>query len=157
VYSEVVKGVDTRSAIGLHVLQHVPDFVETNTILVHGQPMYSGYRGLYPVRVSTCIRVRGCRSNANRERRRTVPPVLPQEPNYVQVSRTLVFEKLGGFWYRFDFRYQHPDEWVTVVGGEPVAAALPEFPQLVFISKRQCDRKTIRKIERGDFGVPIHR
>jgi hypothetical protein len=51
VYSEIRQGIDTRSALGLHVMQHLLQYVETVTFL-DGRDVYThGWRGR-PVPVS---------------------------------------------------------------------------------------------------------
>jgi len=37
VYSEIRERIDARSALGLHVLQHLEDYVATNTFLKDGK------------------------------------------------------------------------------------------------------------------------
>src|SRR5580700_1309139 len=50
VYSEICKTIDTRSAIGLHVLQHINDFVATNVFIENGVVYRRSYRHIWPVR-----------------------------------------------------------------------------------------------------------
>jgi len=53
VYSEICRTIDTRSAIGLHVLQHVEDFIAVDTYIENGQVLernrrwFMRARGLY--------------------------------------------------------------------------------------------------------------
>jgi hypothetical protein len=157
VRGEVVRGVDARSAIGLHVLQHVPHFVETETMIVDGQPMSSGWGGPHPVRRLYVDPRTGLLRDARKKPRRRPAEPRP-EPNYLEVSPDEVYGKVDGLWYRLFFRLQEADEPVTLAGGRmALAGTLPGFPHRVVARKLQCDRKTVRKIERGDLGVPEHR
>ncbi len=134
VYGEVCAAIDTRSAIGFHVLQHVPDFVATDTFAV-GKVVYQRHRlgsewpvqGLYVHPKTGLLRYA--------EQRRWRPP--EREGNFVQAGELLEFDKRNGLWFRLDF-----------VAGEDGTRML--------VSRRQCDRKTIRQIERGDWGDIVY-
>jgi hypothetical protein len=63
VYSEIRERIDARSALGLHVLQHLEGYVATNTFLKDGQVFeYRRFgwveevRGLYVHPVSGLLR-----------------------------------------------------------------------------------------------------
>ncbi|MGH9672580.1 MAG: hypothetical protein ACRD44_05315 [Bryobacteraceae bacterium] len=69
------------------------------------------------------------------ESRRWRPP--EGEGNLVRVSEDLEFQKEDGLWFRVEYR--------TVDQTRMLEA------------RRQCDRKTIRQIERGDWGEIVAR
>src|SRR5579871_1071460 len=63
VYSEICRTIDTRSAIGLHVLQHVDGFIALDTFIENGKVFDRGWRypsevrGLYVHPVTGIIRM----------------------------------------------------------------------------------------------------
>jgi hypothetical protein len=136
VFSEIRKNLDTRSALGLHVMQHLEQFIAVKTFLIDGVVHARRWRGLDPVEglyvhpVSGLVRYLKPKP---RRRRRWNEPDPNREPNFVRLSPTTAFEKIDGIWYRF--------EYVILDDG------LSDL-----LSKRQCDSKTIRRIERGELG-----
>ena len=50
VYSEICRTIDTRSAIGLHVLQHVDGFIALDTFIQNGKVYERGWRSVMEVR-----------------------------------------------------------------------------------------------------------
>src|SRR5580704_9016317 len=133
VYSEICRTIDTRSAIGLHVLQHVEDFIAVDTFLENGKVCernrrwFMQARGLYVHPVTGIIR-RAKRRRFQSER---------AELSLLAVSETLEFEKIDGLWFQMEYRMCSPEE--SVMHGAP----------RVLVRKQQCDRKTIREIEQG--------
>lgn len=146
VYGEVLQGIDTRSAIGLHVLQHVPDFVWIETMLVNGQVVCLRWNGAHPVSGLYVDPRTGLLRDADRKKKRSGAATPAAEPNWVAVSQAEAYQKIDGLWFRVQFREPTPEEVASRGGNWPV-----------FVSKQQCDHKTIRKIERGDLGMPVHR
>jgi hypothetical protein len=63
VYSEICRTIDTRSAVGLHVLQHVEDFIAVDTFIENGEVRerrrywFMRPRGLYVHPVTGIIRL----------------------------------------------------------------------------------------------------
>ncbi len=147
VFSEIRQAVDTRSAVGLHVLQHIPNFVETETILVDGAVYCRGYGGLEPVYGLYVHPITGLLRDSKRSRRFRYARPAAGEPNFVFVSPTLGYEKIEGLWYRLEFQVNDP---------EP-ATWVPGFERVTVVAKQQCDKKTIRKIEDGVFGPMVRR
>jgi len=128
VYGEVCAAIDTRSAVGLHVLQHIPDIVTTKTFAI-GKVVYSRWWGMdMPVDGLYVDPRTGLLRHAQSRRSRPVQ----REGNLVRVSEGLEFQKRDGLWFRMEYR--------TVDQIRMLEAT------------RQCDRKTIRQIERGDWG-----
>ena len=133
VYSEICRTIDTRSAIGLHVLQHVGGFIALDTFIENGRVCERSWRsvtevsGLYVHPVTRIIRLA--------KRRQTQPKRA--ELSLVAVSETLEFEKIDGLWFQMEYRLCDPDE--------PRAGRL-------LVRKSQCDRKAIRRIEEGTLG-----
>jgi hypothetical protein len=136
VYGEIRQTIDTRSAIGMHVLQHLEDFVTLHTAIRDGKVVgLRRWRDLAPVEGLYVHPVTGLLRLAKPPRR---PRPAAREANLVRVSQTLEFEKIDGCWFRLEYRLPDPAENPK----EPRALAL----------KRQCDRKTVRRIEAGEFG-----
>lgn len=130
VYGEVRQGVDTRSAIGLHVLQHVPDLVETDTFLDRGQVCALRWGRPAPMCGLYVHPVTGILRDADRsQRKRSVTQKPEPEPDVVRVSEELEYRKLNGLWFRFRFRVDNQVRFL--------------------IEKRQCDKKTIRQLADG--------
>jgi hypothetical protein len=127
VYSEICRTIDTRSAIGLHVLQHVEDFIAIDTFIENGKVCERNcsrvmeVRGLYVHPVTRIIRL---------AKRRPSQPKLA-ELSLVAVNETLEFEKIDGLWFQMEYRMCDPDE--------------PSVRRIL-VRKSQCDRKTIRRI-----------
>ncbi len=145
VYSEICRTIDTRSAVGLHVLQHVGDFVATSTFIDGGVVFERWWRslvrpvtGLYVHPVTGLLRIAKCRQT----------PTERPRVDTVKVSETMQYQKIDGLWFRMEYRRLDPDDLVRRHDGKLVRAAelgrdgLPEL-----VRKQQCDRKTIRKIE----------
>jgi len=139
VYSEICRTIDTRSAIGLHVLQHVDGFIALDTFIENGKVFDRGWRypsevrGLYVHPVTGIIRMAKRRAAQPKRRELTV----------VAVSEMMEFEKIGDLWFQMEYRPIQPHE----------AAGNPGVRR-VLVRKSQCDRKTIRRIERGDQNEP---
>jgi hypothetical protein len=155
VLGEIRQGIDTRSAIGFHVMQHVPDFVRINTFLNGGAVYHFGRWGASePVYGLYVHPVTGLLRWSNRKRR--VRP-QPQEPNFVSVGPALQYEKRQGFWFRVELRLNDPDRLVRAADGTVVrAGAVQGFERRTLVSVKQCDRKATRKIEAGEFGELTH-
>ncbi|MGD0298956.1 MAG: hypothetical protein ABSE86_17770 [Bryobacteraceae bacterium] len=134
VYSEICRTIDTRSAIGLHVLQHVEHFIAVDTFIENGKVCEYKWRcamevqGLYVHPVTGIIRLTKRRQSQSERAKLTL----------VAVSETLEFEKIDGLWFQMEYRPCDPDE--SGVGR-------------ILVRKRQCDRKTIREIEQGKLEV----
>lgn len=131
VYSEICRTVDTRSAIGLHVLQHVEDFIELDAFIENGKVCERTWRGPAEVRGLYVHPGTGIIRLAKRR------PSQPKraELSLIAVNETLEFEKIDGLWFQMEYRWCDPVE-------------CPQTPRML-IRKCQCDRKTIRRIEQG--------
>jgi hypothetical protein len=130
VYSEICRTIDTRSAIGLHVLQHVEDFIAIDTFIENGKVCERRWRsvmevsGLYVHPVTGILRV---------AKRRPSQPKRA-ELRLVAMNETLEFEKIDGLWFQMEYRLCDSDE---LGAGR------------ILVRKSQCDRKTIRRIVTG--------
>jgi len=148
VYSEISNTIDTRSAIGLHVIQHIEWDVATKTFLRDGviyesdRYSISPVKGLYVHPVTGILR---CTKNWRR-RKRWHYSSANDEPNYVRLGDLEAYRKIDGYWFRVDYRRLTPEE----------SAANPGT-RFIMTRKQQCDRKMIQRIERGDFGTPTAR
>jgi hypothetical protein len=144
VYGEIRQTIDTRSAIGLHVLQHLDGYVATNTFLQDGAVYEWNWRGRpEPVRGLFVHPKSGLL-------RLPKPRVIPREQppvETVRVSDDMQYQKIDGLWFRVQYRLAQPNELVTRCDGKLVRAADLGYPVTVLAGKRQCDRKTIRRIE----------
>ncbi|HKA00465.1 MAG TPA: hypothetical protein VKE70_28330 [Candidatus Solibacter sp.] len=137
VFSEIRANLDTRSAIGLHVMQHLYDFITVGTVMVdgvvHGRLCGAAtprpVDGLYVHPVTGIIRYLKPK------------PRKPwwkmedegQQPDFVRIGMMSAYEKLDGLWFLMEY----------TIGAKG---------QSVIVNKRQCDRKTIRKVEAGELG-----
>lgn len=140
VYGEILAGVDTRSAIGLHVLQHIPQLIWIHTYMKDGRVYARQYRegipvcGLYVHPVTGIVRL------IRRRRPRLGIGWYETAPTVVPINQNEWFEKMDGLWYRMQAENRDPSQ------------LKPGEDRFVIVGKRQCDHKTIVKIERGDFG-----
>jgi hypothetical protein len=139
VYSEICRTIDTRSAIGLHVLQHLEQFITLDAFMQDGVVYERNcgqarpVSGLYVHPRTGLIRLAKRRRSQNER----------SELTLVGVSETLEYEKIEGLWFQMEYRMLATEE-------------LPEYPmgcgptaRRVLVRKRQCDRKTIQQIEQG--------
>ena len=144
VYSEIRQTIDTRSAIGLHVLQHLEDYVATDAFIKDGVVCQWRWRG-------GAVPVRGWYvhpgSGLLRFAKRPETPVPTNPPEVVRVNDTVQYRKIDGLWFRMEYRAAEPEELVAGDHGKLVRAAELRRPALVLERKQQCDRKTIRQIE----------
>lgn len=142
VYSEIRRTIDTRSVIGRHVLQHLEDFVATDALIENGRLVkVHRWGGVFPVDGLYVHPVTGIlRRTKPRSRNRWFDARTGEhEKDFVRVSQTLEYQKLNDCWFRMEFRLNDPEE--AAVSG----------PRTL-IDKRQCDRKTVRRIEAGQIG-----
>jgi|HubBroStandDraft_3_1064219.scaffolds.fasta_scaffold180203_2 hypothetical protein len=144
VYSEICRTIDTRSAVGLHVLQHVEGFIALDTFLENGRIYERGWyhpsevQGLYVHPLTGIVRLA----------KRRPSTLKRSELNLVAVSETLEYEKIDGLWFQMEYRLREPDELVEFQGRMYRAGALGRYAPRELIRKSQCDRTTIRRIER---------
>jgi hypothetical protein len=141
VYGEIRQSIDARSAIGLHVLQHLEDFVSLHTALEDGVVVCARrwcrrgpVSGLYVHPVSGLLRFSKYKPSL------LTPRSDDPEPNFVRVNANVEYEKIDGYWYRMEYEMSVSSEGASM---------------RVLILKRQCDRKTIRRIEGGEMGRVI--
>ena len=67
------------------------------------------------------------------------------------------YQKIDGLWFAMDIQYNNPSELVRRSDGVwRAAGSLPGFEPFNVLSKKQCDRKTVRKIEAGEFGEAVN-
>ncbi len=147
VYGEIRQTIDTRSAIGLHVLQHLEDYVATDAFLEDGVVCEWRWRGgAMPVDGLYVHPKTGLLRFA--KRRKTPRQQPPLET--VRVNDTVQYQKIDGLWFCMEYRPAAPDELVPGYHGKLVRASELGYRALVLARKQQCDRKTIRRIESGD-------
>lgn len=141
VYGEIRQSIDARSATGLHVLQHLEGYVTVHTALENGVVVGAeGWNngrpvsGLYVHPASGLLRFSKDKPWWHTRR------IEERELNLVRVNANVEYEKIDGHWYRM--------EYGTSVSSDGASMR-------VLILKRQCDRKTIRRIEGGEMGRTI--
>ncbi len=149
VYSEIRSIVDTRSAIGLHVLQHLAGFVSLNSFLRDGVVYEQSWGGAAPVKGMYVHPVTGLlRCTKNWRRRKKQEPPEKQELTFARDSDTVTYEKIDGLWFRLEYRRLDADEFVERGDGSVVRASeLGPGPHMTLIRKQQCDRKTTQRIQ----------
>lgn len=142
VYSEIRAGIDTRSAIGLHVMQHLPDMVQG----------VSGSRFGFAARLYI-----DNRTGLLRRSRRDRPTWWDRRPderesNYVHEGPLLDYVKEDGVWYRVEYRANNPDELVQNEAGRWVLAGDRRgFKPRTVTSKAACDNATVAAVLRGSY------
>jgi hypothetical protein len=110
VNGEIRKTIDTRSAIGLHVLQHLDGYVTTDAFLKDGVVCEWHRRGgAEPVSGLFVHPKSGLLRFAKRRKTpREQPPI-----ETVRVSDTAQYQKIDGLWFRVEYRLAQPNELVT--------------------------------------------
>jgi len=140
VYGEIKETIDTRSAIGLHVLQHMKQYVVTDAFLHNGVVCEWHWRGgAVPV---TGLYVHP-KTGLLRMAKPKKEPVAPAPVEVIRISPTLQLEKFNGLWFRVEYRLLPLDVYGQV--------------QRVIQRKEQCGRKTIRCIESGELTAALQR
>lgn len=119
VYGEICKGIDRRSVIGAHVLQHVPDYVE----VPGDNRRWRRGTGLY-VHPRTGILLR-----RKPERRRKTR--ASREPELVMATGSRAYKRYGELWFEVTY-HEEDDE--------------RGWRRIVIDSKRQCNKKEIARI-----------
>jgi hypothetical protein len=138
VYSELRAGIDTRSAIGLHVMQHLFDYVGGVNDLRN--------RWYTPFVVDRRTGILRKRTRPNRSYQR--PDEM--ERDYCPDGATAGFWKVGEVWYRVEFRVNDPDELVRNAEGRWVLASdRPGFKRRTIIRQEECDAETVARIHRA--------
>jgi len=132
IYGEVLAAVDTRSAIGLHVMQHVDDFVAQEVEFFDRVPHYRWRGHAIPVRGLYVHPKTGLLREHRIPRERWFTALSPDAIEVVWISQSERFEKRNGLWFRI------------VIGVRD--------SETLVVRKQQCGRKTIQKIERGEYG-----
>jgi hypothetical protein len=146
VYGEIRQTIDTRSAVGLHVLQHLEGYVATDAFLQDGVVCeWRWRRGAAPVSGLYVHPKTGLLRFAKRRKTPCQEPPLET----LRVSGMVQYQKLDGLWFRMEYRPAAPDELVPGYQGKLMRASELGYRALVLARKQQCDRKTIRRIESG--------
>src|SRR5262249_13920171 len=166
VYAEIRATLDSRKATGLHILQHLRDFVAVDTWLDGRTVMVWGTRWLMPTEPVTGLYVHPVsgllRRAPDREKTRSSRPVtqLALEPN-------VICSLVNGVWYRFEYAEHDPDDIAEVVrfhaetpkrnqkyGLEAPGDRrmiryrdLPAANARYLVSRRQCSRHEISEID----------
>jgi hypothetical protein len=133
VYAEICASIDGRSATGLHVLQHIQDFVASEVMEIGGVLYQMRRFRIYPV-TGLYVHPRTGILCVLKSKPRHAPKA--KAPELIRTDDTLEFRKLNGLWFRLEYRLTEP-------GSE-------EFERLgwrVLTAKRQCGTKTIRQLE----------
>jgi hypothetical protein len=144
VFSEIRKNLDTRSATGLHIMQHLRQFVTIETTMIGDVVCGWHCCGLHPVKGLYVHPLTGL-LRFMKSQRRSRHPKPPSEPNFVRIDEDTAYTRIGGIWFLSEYGW--PDPKKVALG----------HPSRSVVSKRQCDTKTIRKIESGEFGPVLCR
>jgi hypothetical protein len=151
VYGEICQTIDTRSTVGLHVLQHLTGFVSVNTFLQDGVVYEQTYRYASPVKglyVHPVTKLLRCTKNWRRRKKKHMR-TQKEELLFVRASDTVTYEKIDGLWFRMEYRRLAADECVERGDGSIVRAAeLGRGPHVTLVRKQQCDRKTIQRLQK---------
>ena len=157
VYSELCRGLDRRKVTGLHIFQHVEDFVETNCRLVDRQPYSLRYFGGYPVRwfyvhPQTGLLCEVSRGGGARKRKRAA--ALAEEVTFLHLGDEEGYRKHQGIWYRvklrrIDVRSWSPKDAVQVYDiFRKREVALYNGEHRIALEKKQCSHGELKQIER---------
>lgn len=118
VYAEICQNLDSRKATGLHILQHLFDFVSVDTFL-QGKAVMVWARwgrarqalpvsGLYVHPVSGLLRKTPEKKRANDFR--YAGPITE-----LTLEAGVVYRKIDDVWRRFEYRQRDPDEIAEIV------------------------------------------
>lgn len=118
VYAEICAGIDRRSVIGAHVLQHVPDYVE---LPGDGRRWRRG-GGLY-VNPRTGMLMR--------RKVEPRPAHVPKAPSFIRSGPDRAFKKYGDLWFEVTLHEEEDERG---------------WRRIVIDSKRQCNKKEIARI-----------
>ena len=137
VYSEIRQTIDTRSTIGLHVLQHLEDYVATDAFIKDGVVCEFTWSGAAPVRGWYVHPKSGLLRFA--KPRKTTRTKAPLET--VRVSETVQYRKIDGLWFRMEYRRAQPHEMVPGQHGMLVRAAELDRSSLVLVENSNATAK----------------
>src|SRR5260221_18257 len=166
VYAEIRATLDSRKATGLHILQHLHDFVDCDTWLDGRTVMVWGngwprrpqpVTGLYVHPVSGLLR-----QTPPREKIRRSKPVTE-----LSLEANVICRLVDGVWYRFEYAEHDPDDIAEVVrfhADQPARNRkyglqapgdrrviryrdLPPASARYLVHRRQCARHEISEID----------
>lgn len=142
VYAEICAGIDRRSVIGAHVLQHVPDFVE---VTEEGRRWARRSRLYVHPRTGILLR------------RKAEPRLRPRPvrtPDFIRTGANRAYKRYEGLWFEVTFCERDPEEWIPGPNGKLVRAhQVYGWRRIVIESKRQCNKKESARIESGEFAA----
>ena len=152
VYSELCCGLDRRKATGLHIFQHVENFVETSCRLVEGKPLcYSDdcpVRWFY-VHPRTGLLCEAPDRSGARERKRAA--ALAEEVILLRLNDETGYRKHQGIWYRVKLRHLlvrwfSEDTAYDIFLKETVRLRPGEY--WIATEKKQCNRDELKDVQR---------
>jgi hypothetical protein len=157
VYSELCGGLDKRKVTGLHIFQHLEDFVETNCCFVEGKPCHvGGWGGGYAVRwfyvhprSGLLCQAPPKRPGARKARRAAA---LEEEVTFLRVNEETGYRKHEDIWYRVKLRRIHVRSWrpEDVVPVYDIfarkEARLGYGEHWVATEKKQCNRDELKRV-----------
>lgn len=157
VYSELCCGLDRRKATGLHIFQHVENFVETSCRLVEGKPYSLCYSDDYPVRwfyvhPRTGLLCEAPARTGARERKRAA--VLAEEVILLRLEDETGYHKHQGIWYRVKLRCINVRSWrpkdAVVIYDifRKGDVALNYGEHWIATEKKQCNRDELKDVQR---------
>ena len=151
VHSELRQGLDVRKVTGRHIFDHLEHMVETDCWIGDDRRVYARPRGYevtgFYVRPRTGIL---CFAPEQSARQRKKERLLRQEIDEVWLDRTRSYKLLDGQWYFVaydDHWIEHQETrtaWDVVQRRE---ARMNWGWNRVAVSKRQCNREEVQKIQ----------
>jgi len=118
VYAEICQNLDSRKATGLHILQHLFDFVSVNTFLegktVMVWPEWGRARHALPVSGLYVHPVSGIlRKTLEQKRAKRFP--CPGPITELTLEAGIVYRKIADVWRRFEYGQRDPDGIAEIV------------------------------------------
>jgi len=157
VYSELCGGLDKRKVTGLHIFQHLEDFVETNCCFVEGKPCHvGGWGGGYPVRWFYVHPRSGllCQAPPKRPgvRKARRAAELTKETTFLRLDDCTGYREHYGIWYRVNLKRilvdpkQRPARHWDIFLKQHVALGCGEH--WISTTKEQCNRDELKNVQR---------
>jgi len=157
IYSELCRGLDRRKVTGLHIFQHVEDFVEKNCWFVNGKPYSMGWGGGFPVRwfyihPRTGLLCEAPDGPGARKRKRAA--ALGEEVAFLRIADDSGYRKHQGIWYRVELRriivrsWKPKDAVVIYDIFRKRDVALYYGEHWVATEKKQCSHDELKDVQR---------
>jgi hypothetical protein len=157
VYSELCAGLDKRKVTGLHIFQHLDDFVERNCYLgADRKPYTTRYGNPWPVssfyvHPRTGLLCEAPPGMGARKRRRA--KLLSEDVTLLHLGNNRAYRKHDGIWYRAKLKYVFVDwrkEYAPTVWDIFLKrrVQLSYGSQWVAVEKKQCNHDELKEVQR---------